>query len=1154
MQLETRNDSGLNQASSDRSELVQHINLHLAALGLPTHQGGAAHSQLQIAGDLLRSYQHQKRLLTDYRCPADQRIQNFLNTYFKQRGVQSEVVLPGTSFVLDRPHLARELSLPAEGNTFSAEFVDSYRLMQGVLHNPRSDRRTTKGVFHIVDGELPIPGDKKAVPVAAFAGLLHAAFNPPSELMRLPFTSGQAEQAETWVSLLMRPLVAPAVDGITPEKTMETRFFVPGSLVSNLDFVERIFGNAGNPCLPENDAALDPLHWTGHTGCVVLAPQLLKLTKSELGLPHWDAATERQRRDGMCWRQHDELYNEGVPFKVTCRDMRGVIVTLIADNYFGYSKKEIKSQISYAANLYGGCEEEHSGGALAFPSYNLGESFTPDSRISMQGHNFDELVALFGDLMHVSEEGYGVDKRFPDIIYVPEDASMDLRRQRISWMRRGRECETKLLAGHTYIHPFGYKVHMEKHPHAPTWRLIGTEAEGTFCHKPCTVSGGGKSEISKSIAGTVLFGPFYVADIDEDFARIQEIFDKDYSQRFRNPPVDGMDERTLLSPDRTLGSVIKLLTLSESEFADEYNLWVRSIPQHVRALVFVIKRFYQPEWGAHWRPHFSVDMVNGYPGHELKYDGRRLVASFLRVGVEGDGAWRMYKLRQDFVGAEKIQMEDDITVSVTVPASRLAHLNPEYDYPSVKLTANCESRLFQRPDDAVHRGLDLQAESDLAGPNNFISNFEPLTPTDARELMEDAIGLERFSEPMKQLVRAAAVAPLGSYFVSSAHPRVVDGKPTANVRYLQLRPDLANPRDRYIAEIGTRLHRRIPLQEAVHFPVSEVLPGRRNNPPDPAHGIRPLAVYNPIHYQELPELFMDFIASLTGKSPSTTGAGSEGALTKGPFNALSPTADLNNALVSYILTGYQGFSTAAGYIGPELRVDHDISLLIPELWCRLSVSQRCPRVMIERGHLEPVTDFYHNGRLIQASRLGYRITGSFAHAYFGKIFDNPTSVFDEAMLRPETQDLEAFVDGVENIVEAQRRIAQSYLDDGTLHDACPPLRAILTIMATGEYQGRDARHPEIRRMFERDHMLASDWYRERLAIKQQRDIALWQGHVASLKHFLSQRNMIAGAERQRFALRLEQAESELQYVTGAGYLSDLNGTLGADWIHLKGSA
>jgi hypothetical protein len=52
-------------------------------------------------------------------------------------------------------------------------------------------------------------------------------------------------------------------------------------------------------------------------------------------------------------------------------------------------------------------------------------------------------------------------------------------------------------------------------------------------------------------------------------------------------------------------------------------------------------------------------------------------------------------------------------------------------------------------------------------------------------------------------------------------------------------------------------------------PVHAVLPGRRNNPADGV--MRPLAVFGPIHYQELPELFMDFVASLTGKSPSTTG-------------------------------------------------------------------------------------------------------------------------------------------------------------------------------------------------------------------------------------------------------------------------------------------
>jgi len=59
-------------------------------------------------------------------------------------------------------------------------------------------------------------------------------------------------------------------------------------------------------------------------------------------------------------------------------------------------------------------------------------------------------------------------------------------------------------------------------------------------------------------------------------------------------------------------------------------------------------------------------------------------------------------------------------------------------------------------------------------------------------------------------------------------------------------------------------------------------------------------------------------------------------LTKSPFNALRPIIDLNTALVSYILTGLAGFSTVAGYIGPKMQVDHDISLLIPEVWCRLT--------------------------------------------------------------------------------------------------------------------------------------------------------------------------------------------------------------------------
>jgi hypothetical protein len=348
----------------------------------------------------------------------------------------------------------------------------------------------------------------------------------------------------------------------------------------------------------------------------------------------------------------------------------------------------------------------------------------------------------------------------------------------------------------------------------------------------------------------------------------------------------------------------------------------------------------------------------------------------------------------------------------------------------------------------------------------------------------------------------------------------------------------------YVAEMGARLHRRLPLGEPLWHPVDAVLAGRRNNPPEP--GIRPLAVYNPIHYQELPELFMDFVCSLTGKSPSTTGAGSEGALTKGPFNALRPTPDLNNALVAFILTGHAGFSSSAGHIGPRLRVDHDISLLIPEIWTRLRPEERRPDHMIANGYLEPLEDFDHRGRRVLASRLGYRITERFVRHFLGKIFDNPGAVLTEATLRPETQDLDVFAEGVHNIVEAQQRVARRYLEDGSVGDACPPLKALLHIMAEGHYEGRDAGDDQIRAMFTREYLLASDWYLERLEVKQARDVQLWRCHVHSLQQFLALPEYDDESKALAIGERLEQARAKLQEVQGEAYLESLVGTIGAD--------
>lgn len=1148
--MAVKRDFGKNINRKDpayREHLIEYINIKLATLGLPIYEKFQTQG-VEVARDLIANIQEKNRLLADYLTPADQRIQDWLDRYLADQGRHNIPRIPSTTLVLDRYGMARELSLPPDAVKNISPTLTTYRIKNGILHNPLNDRRTTKGVFHVAEGGLPVPEDKKAVPKAVFAKLLEAAVNPPGDLTILPFTQTQEKKAQTFVSLLLRPIVSPEVPGVSPQKCMEIRFFAPGSLVSNLDFVESIFGNSGDPIIPENDAALDPLHWTGHTGCIILATHLTTLKKKDLGLPKWEDATDRQRRDGMCWKNPEENYNDGGAFKITARDENGVMVTLIADNYYGYSKKEVKTQISFSSNLLGLTEEEHAGGALAFPQYNHGMIFTPDSNLRSTGHTFADVVKLLGDTIEVKPEGYAVDKTHPHLVYLPEDAEIDLSKQTARWTKGGKEQTLRVLPEEIYIHPTGYKVHMEQHPASGAWRLVGTVAEGTLCHKPCTVSGGGKSEISKSLWDAMSFSPYFINDYEKDMDFVQNIIDRNYSGRFKVPqPGKGPNQtsRSLMSEHRSLGSVVKLLT-PNPEFTDEYNAWLATIPARIKALVFLVKRFTLNEKDKDWRKHFTVDIVNGTSGHLLKFKDKPLFGSYLRIGQNEKGGWWTYKLRQDFMPADKVQWEDDISASIVLPADQLEGLNKAYTNPSVKLTVNVENRFFQRPDDAIHRGYDKQAEEDMAREDNFISNFEPLTRDQAKTLVQQSVTFSEYTGPMQDLIRSAAQDEKTEYFVASSHPRIVDGAPSKNPRYLQLDPNHTNPLKMYLADLGSRLYRKIPAGKPVYHPVNAVLPGRRNNPADHKAKIRPLAVYNPIHYQELPELFMDFIPSLTGKSPSTTGAGTEGALTKGPFNALVPTADLNNSLLAFILCGYNGFSSAAGYIGHKYRVDHDISLLMPELWARMTEEEKDPKNLLAIGAMEKLEDFEYQGKTIPASRLGYRITDIFAARYMGRIFDNPEIVFNQEMLKPELQSLEDYVDGILNITETQKKAAQEYFDDGSVESAIPPLKAVLHIMVHGHYEGKTLADPEVRRLFDRETVLASSWYKARLDRYAAQQAAYLDRSVSYIENFLQKPRHLGEAKRLGLDARLKELKEKRKAVDSPDFRKSLVGTIGAD--------
>lgn len=1134
--------TGANEVGGET--LFEYVNMRLSAAGLPVFGKEDDYPIVELAKPLLENYREFSKLSAEYYCPPDSRIMNYLENYLSDVCDPREPFpsLPHKTFVLDRFGTARTLSLPPDSDKHENPLVSSYRVRQGILNNPRSDRRTTAGVFHVAEGGLPVPADKKSVPKRVFKNLWARAFSAPDEMLELPFTSTQERKAKTWVSIYLRPTVCPKIPNGESEKTMEIRFFAPGALVCNLDFVESIFGNAGNPFLQKNDAAEYLDSWTGHTGCIVLAPHLTSLKKKELGLPNISEATERQKRDGMCWEDPDELYNDGKPFKITARGSEGVIVTLIADNYFGYSKKEIKTQISYSANLYGQCEEEHSGGALAFSSRDLGEDFYSTSYAPNNKSSFARLVEILADTIEVHPDGWARDKNYPDIIYVDEKAYYSLKTQTVTWQKDGVEKSIRLTPYTTYISPAGYKVEMSRPHESRRWRLVGTTEEGVYCHKPATVSGGGKSEMSKDISDAIIHGPSMIADFKRDIEFVSEIINKNYGNRYRDPNSPnnkGPLSRPILDSRRTMGSVVKLLTPSD-EYSDEYNKWLSSIPFYIREFVLTVKRHYRPEWGKNWQDKFSVDTINGTGGNTLKYKNAPVLTSYLRIGFTEDGSWRTFSLRKDFAPSIKLQMEDDITTSVVVPESAVEYLpeNLASRGASVKFTNNCEYRLFQRPDEAIVRGYDKRAEADMSQKGMFFSNYEPLDRRQVGEMAADVLRFDRFTPPMRKNLSDFLEETKPEYVVSSANPRLIDGKPSKNVRYLQNRDDIVNRRKYYISDIGSRLARGIAPGKEVPHPVNAVISGRRNNPA--SEGIRALAVHGPLHYLELPELFMEYIASMTGKSPSTVGAGLEGAMTKGPFNALCAVTDLNAALVSFALTRYDGWLSSAGYIGVKYRVDHDISLLIPEIWARMRPNELDVQNLIKVGMLERCKDFEYGGKKVLASRLGWRITEDFVIRYFGRIFSNPASIFTADMLRPELQDMDAFAEGMDNMVGAHRRAAEMYFEDGSIEGACPPLKALLYIMRDGSYEGKTLDDPSLRQMFTRESILKSEWYAERLMNRQQIEINLLQSAIRRLS---SSENKDAAT-----AAKIAELQAKLKTVKGINYLKSIYGTLGADSI------
>ncbi len=164
--------------------LKQYIYIEMAATDLVLDD--VAKAKVELPEGVLANLEEKNRLLAQLRAPIDGRIESYLTKHFADLQLDTPLRLPDQTLVLDRHGMARELALPDGANYIKNEYVTSYRLANGVLHNPAADRRTTAGTFHVAEGGLPIPDDKVAVPKSVFAELFKRALTPPDSLLQLP--------------------------------------------------------------------------------------------------------------------------------------------------------------------------------------------------------------------------------------------------------------------------------------------------------------------------------------------------------------------------------------------------------------------------------------------------------------------------------------------------------------------------------------------------------------------------------------------------------------------------------------------------------------------------------------------------------------------------------------------------------------------------------------------------------------------------------------------------------------------------------------------------------------------------------------------------------------------------------------------------------
>ena len=129
-----------------KDRFIRYINLKLTSMGQPIFNK-VDHQDIDIAQDLIARFRERNRLFSKVLCPVDQRIQSFLNRYLEDLNLKKTPRLPYNTLILDKYGLGRTLSLAPDKDEFITDIVSTHRIKQGILNNPKNDRRTTQGFF-----------------------------------------------------------------------------------------------------------------------------------------------------------------------------------------------------------------------------------------------------------------------------------------------------------------------------------------------------------------------------------------------------------------------------------------------------------------------------------------------------------------------------------------------------------------------------------------------------------------------------------------------------------------------------------------------------------------------------------------------------------------------------------------------------------------------------------------------------------------------------------------------------------------------------------------------------------------------------------------------------------------------------------------------